>query len=58
MTMKAKTIKDIRDDSGDTDLFIPAGTIINVEHEGDQWIGQTDEWSFPIDKDEFDIIKD
>jgi hypothetical protein len=52
--MKAKTTVDIRDHSGDTYLYVPAGTIIDVMEDGDSWMGWHDGISFPIDDDEFD----
>jgi hypothetical protein len=54
--MQAKMTKDIRDESGDTDLYVPTGTIIDVERDDDGWIGRGNGWSFPIFDDEFEII--
>lgn len=48
----AKLLTDIRDESGDTDLFVPAGTLVNiVSDEGDCLIVETmdKKWSFSVE---------
>jgi hypothetical protein len=59
--MNAKLIitKDIRDESGDTDLFVPAGTVVNfINDEGDYIIAALVDGSvsFPLDPGEYEEL--
>lgn len=55
-TAQLKLIKDVRDESGDTDFYLPAGEIVDfVSDEGDYVIAKTEDGkvSFPLDQDEY-----
>lgn len=46
----------LRDESGDTGLFIPAGAEVGIESdEGDYWVCAYLGASFPVDKDMLDV---
>lgn len=54
---QVKLTKDITDPTGDTDLFIPKGTVVNVLSEEDYGIiAETPDGvhSFPLDPDEYE----
>jgi len=57
--MQVRLVSDVRDLSGDTDLFVPAGTVVNVvSDEGDYLIVETEsgDVSFPVDADEYAAV--